>query len=88
MEFTLGKSKKVYKLPLAASMPMGTLKRMTAIASIEGEEQQGAAALELEFDILREYIGEAADKLTGKEVNEIFTAWREESDKQGASAGE
>ena len=87
MSFTLGTSKKVYKMPLAASMPMSVALRFAEIAALD-EEAQGAESLRLQLDLLRRYIGDEADELTSAQVAEIFTAWAEESEAQGATPGE
>ena len=88
MTFTLGNSKKVYKLPLAASMPISVAVQFSEIAAISDEDMQNAASSKLQLDILRRYIGDAADDLTAAQVAEIFEAWAEESNKQGATPGE
>lgn len=83
MAFTLGDSDEVYKLPLAASMPMTMLLEMQEAAS-KGD----AEALKYQFDLLHRYLGERADTLTVGEVRDIYAAWNEESVKQGATVGE
>ena len=83
MSFTLGDEETVYKLPLAASLPMSVLLEMGEAAS-KGD----SAAMRCQFDVLRRYMGERADELTAGQVREIFTAWTEESSKQGANPGE
>lgn len=83
MAFTLGDSKEVYELPLAASMPMSVLLEMGQAAS-KGDNE----ILQYQFDLLRRYIGERADTLTAGEVRDIYAAWNEESTNQGAQPGE
>ena len=83
MAFTLGDGETVYKLPLAASLPMPTLIEMDDAAA-KGD----AEALRFQFELLRRYIGDAADGLTGGDVRAIYQAWNEESLNQGATPGE
>ena len=83
MSFKLGDGDTVYNLPLAASLPMTALLEMGE-AAVKGD----AAALRCQFDLLRRYMGEAADELTAGQVREIFAAWTEESSRQGATPGE
>lgn len=83
LAFTLGDSEEVYKIPLAASMPMTTLLELSEAAA-KGD----AESMRFQLDLLRRYIGERADDLTAGEVGEIFAAWNEESVGQGATVGE
>ena len=83
MSFTLGNSKKVYNIPLAASMPATLILDMQK-AYKEGE----SAAFEFQLNMLRKYIGEAADELTAGDVRNIIDAWAEYSKEQGAEVGE
>ena len=88
MEFTLGNSKKVYGLPLATSMPVPLLNKMSAISELP-KEQQESASVSVEYEVLRHYIGDAADTLTASQIGEIFAAWFEESaGEAGVSVGE
>lgn len=87
MSFTLGSSKKVHKLPLAASMPMSVAVRFAEIAAMDGDAQ-GAESAKLQLELLRRYVGDEADDLTSAQVAEIFEAWAEESNDQGATPGE
>lgn len=88
MSFTLGHTgKKVYKMPLAASMPMTIAVRFSEIAALP-EDQQGVESIKFQLEVLRRYVGDAADDLTASQVAEIFEAWGEESSEQGASLGE
>jgi len=83
MSFTLGSGKKVYNIPLAASMPA------TLILKMQKAYQDGEiAAFEFQLDILKKYIGNAADDLTAGDVRDIFNAWTEDSKDQGAEVGE
>ena len=87
MEFTIGKSKKIHNLPLAASMPMSVAVRFAEIAALD-EDAQGAESAKLQLELLRRYVGEEAEQLTSGQVAEIFNAWAEESNAQGATPGE
>lgn len=83
MSFTLGNSKKVYTIPLAASMPA------TLILEMQKAYKGGdVAAFEFQLNLLKKYIGEAADELTAGDVRDIFDAWTEDSKEQGAEVGE
>lgn len=83
MAFTLGEETTVHRLPLAASLPAAAMLQM--YDAYQGGE---AAAFKWQIEFLRKYIGEAADNLTTSEVAEIISGWMEESESQGASAGE
>lgn len=83
MEFAIGDSEKVYKLPLAASLPMSTL--------IELREASGAGeveAMRFQVDLLRKYMGDDVDMLTVGDVAAIYEAWTDESSKGGSTLGE
>lgn len=73
--FQLEGSDKVYKIPLAASMPVKVL------LSIDGSLQSQMAMLE-------KYMGDAAGELSASTVGEILKAWSQASKDQGASVGE
>lgn len=79
-EFQLEGDETVYRIPLAANMPIGLIERM-GMASKED-------ALGLQIDILRKYMGDAANELPLGMVKDIFMAWTEESTKAGANVGE
>ena len=83
MSFTLGDDDTVYRLPLAASMPMDVLIELGEAAGKGGTE-----SLRYQVDLLRRYIGDAADALTAGDVSAIYSAWNEESALSGAEAGE
>lgn len=83
MEFTLGGGETVYKLPLAAGLPMDTV-----IELQEASEKGGAAALRYQMDLLRRYMGPDVEALTVGQVREIYSAWTEESARAGATPGE
>lgn len=88
LSFTLGKSKKVYKLPLGTSLPFDYAVRFAEIAAIDDAEEQGLESIKLQKEILDRYIGEDAKDLTTAQVTEIFEAWAEEGNKSGVSQGE
>lgn len=80
MEFQIEGSKKTYKIPLAASLPVGDLMAM---------KEAGADNLfEVQVKILRKHIGDVVDDLPIATVSAILKAWGEESNGQGASVGE
>ena len=89
MSFTLGKSKTVYKLPLAASLPFQYTLRFAEIAAIEDLEEQTLATLRFQKELLDRYIGEKAADLTTDQVRQIFEAWAEEGETStGVTQGE
>ena len=73
--FTIEDSGTVYKIPLAASMPVPVLKLID-----EGFMGQ--------YEMLRKYMGDDIDNIPAGVVGEIVKAWNEESKNQGASPGE
>ena len=81
--FQLEGSEKIYKLPLSASMPAAQL-----LAMQEAYSKGTESAFKFQIEFLRKNIGKIADTLTAATVGEIFTAWSEESGKQGAEPGE
>lgn len=88
MEFTVGGSKKAWKLPLAASMPPSVSVRFAEVAAIADAAEQELAAQRLQIDILDRYCPGLTETATTAAVAEIFTAWMEESEGQGATPGE
>lgn len=82
MKFQIGDSDKVYTIPLAASMPASVLIKMSELAENDAE------AFKFQFELLKKYMGDAADELTATEVRDIIDAWYEESGKNGADPGE
>lgn len=83
LSFTIGTQKKVYSIPLAASMPAVKILELN-----EAYEQGELAAAKGQYKLLKDYIGDIADTLTAKDINEIFDAWGKESESQGADVGE
>lgn len=83
MAFKLNGSEKVYKMPLASSMPMTVLLELSEAAA-----KGGSTVLRYQLDLLRRYIGAKADELTAQDVADIFAAWNEESASTGASASD
>ena len=73
--FLVGDSDKVYKIPLAASMPMKVLLNM-------------GGSFESQVEMLRIYMGDAVDDLTASTLSDILKAWSDESRGVGASVGE
>ena len=79
--FQITGDKKVYKVPLAASMPYSLLKKMQKAG---GDEEKFDAQVEM----LRKYMGDAVDELDAMTLGNILKAWAEASNKQGAEVGE
>ena len=82
MEFQLGDSDKIYAIPLAASMPAKTLVEMSELGNDDEK------IFKFQFDLIKRYVGEAADELTAGDVRDIMNAWYKESAGQGAEVGE
>ncbi|MDO4527433.1 MAG: hypothetical protein Q4C03_01450 [bacterium] len=80
-EFQLEGSDVVYKIPLAASMPVSLLLSMR-----DGDAE--GKGFEAQLEMLRKYMGNAVDTLTATMASDILRAWGEESSEQGASVGE
>lgn len=83
MCFTLGNSKKVYKLPLGTS-----LKASEISAMYDAYKDGDKTAFDWQFGFIRKYIGDVADELTTKDVVDIIQAWQEETAHTGATVGE
>lgn len=83
MSFQLGDDKKIYKMPLAASLPVSKLLEMEDVS-----KKNDYAILRFQIELLREHIGDVVDTLTSKDIADIFNAWNEESGLQGADTGE
>ena len=73
--FQLEDSEKVYKIPVAASMPY-----MILFLTKNGFEGQ--------VEMLRHYMGDVVDDLTTGMLTEILKGWSNEGKEQGASPGE
>ena len=82
MKFQIGDSKKVYTIPLAASLPAADLIEMS---EAEGDDVK---AFKFMFKLLKRYMGDDADKLTASNIRDIIDAWNQDSEKQGAEVGE
>ena len=82
MSFQIGDSEKVYTLPLAASLPASVLIEMNKA----GEDD--AKAFEFQYELLKRYMGKAAEELTAGDIRDIMDAWMKESADQGAEVGE
>jgi hypothetical protein len=79
--FQITGGKKVYKVPLSASMPYSVLKKMKDAA---GSDEQ----FEAQVEMLRKYMGDVVDELDAKTLSDILQAWAEASKGQGAEVGE
>lgn len=86
MEFTLGKSKKVYKIPLAAHLPIDVIAEFRQFANADDLSDFDALTFEIKF--LRRFMGDVVDTLTADTVAKIFEAWREECENDGQPVGE
>lgn len=80
-EFQLEGDDRVYGIPLAASMPFGVLEEMSRAANTS---EQFTAQVKM----LREYMGDAVDKIPVETLSEILKAWAEESNNTGTTVGE
>lgn len=80
-EFQIEGSDVIYKIPLAASMPVSTLLSMR-----DGDAE--GKGFEAQMEMLRKYMGDGVDQLTATMASDILKAWGEESREQGASVGE
>lgn len=79
--FQIKGDKKVYEVPLVASMPYSVLKKMK---DARGEENRFST----QVDMLRKYMGDVVDDLDPATLSDILKAWAEESKQQGAKVGE
>ena len=79
--FQITGDKKVYKVPLAASMPYSLLKKMQKAG---GDEEKFDAQVEM----LRKYMGDIVDELDAVTLSNILEAWAKASGGQGAEVGE
>lgn len=79
--FQLEGDETVYKIPLAASMP---LSKTLALSKARGKNEQ----IEKQIEILAEYMGDVVYTLPTGVVSDILLAWSNESTEQGASVGE
>ena len=80
-EFKLGDSEEVYKIPLAASMPVNLLLEMQ-------DADKNDKGFEVQLKMLKKYMGDVVDELTANTCADILKAWADESKTQGASVGE
>ena len=76
--FKIEGSKKMYKIPLAASL---TTKQ------IRGLDESGENYYK-QVEWLRQFVGDLVDDLTPNTVVDIIKAWSQESKDNGASPGE
>lgn len=87
-EFSIGKSKKVYRLPLAASLPATCALAFADIAAEEDGARQEKLGQELILSLLDKYCPGASSELTISALGEVLTAWIDASSSQGATLGE
>ena len=80
-EFMLEGDDKVYKIPLAASMPFGVLNEMNEARDTDG-------SVPAQIRMLRKYMGDVVDELSAGVLSDIMRAWSEECVNSGASMGE
>ena len=80
-EFQIEGSKKTYKIPLAASMPL------TDMLYLKEQDAKGNG-LEAQMGMLRKYMKDDADALPAETVTAILKAWADESKAYGAGVGE
>lgn len=83
MSFTFGDSKKVYNIPLAASVPAPIILEMN-----EEYKKGDMEAFAWQVKFLRKYVGDLVDEMTTGDIKDIFDAWMMESSGQGAEVGE
>lgn len=83
MSFTFGSSKKVYNIPLAASVPAPIILEMN-----EEYKKGDMEAFAWQVKFLRKYVGDLVDEMTTGDIKDIFDAWMLESSGQGAEVGE
>lgn len=81
--FNIGESDKVYKMPLAASLPAKEILAMQKAYKTSDED-----AFEYQCSMIEHYVGDTYSELTANDIGEIFKAWNEESTRIGASVGE
>ena len=80
-EFQLEGEEHVYKIPLAADMPLTVLNAMYE-ASNTGDRFKS------QVEMLRKYMGDVVDELSAGTLSDILRAWSDESTQAGASVGE
>lgn len=80
-EFQIEGSDVIYKIPLAPHMPASILLSMKA-----GDDR--GEGFEVQFEMLRKYMGDGANDLTASMATQILQAWAEASKETGATVGE
>lgn len=80
-EFQIEGTKKTYKIPVAASLPINEL------LMIKEQDEKGNG-FEAQMAMLRKYMGDEVDDFSAETVTEILRAWAAESRGEGATAGE
>lgn len=79
--FQIQGDKKVYKIPLAASLPYSILRKMQLHSNDESE-------FDVQVEMLRKYMGDVVDELDTITLSDILKAWGKASSDQGAEVGE
>lgn len=80
-EFQLEGEEQVYKIPLAADMPMTVLNDMYEASNTSDRFMS-------QVEMLRKYMGDVVDELSAGTLSDILRAWSDESTRAGASVGE
>jgi hypothetical protein len=80
-EFQLEGEEQVYKIPLAADMPMTVLNDMYEASNTSDRFMS-------QVEMLRKYMGDVVDELSAGTLSDILRAWSDESTQAGASVGE
>lgn len=76
-DFMIEGGDEVYSLPLARYMPVALTQRLSRVLAMPDGEQKELEATDAMLDLLRTYMGEAADTLTLEAMQAIFEAWQE-----------
>lgn len=77
--FKLEGDTKLYRLPLMQYLPLKTVRQLSAINKIEGEEERNLAMVDLILDIFDKYTPGLTDKITQADMLTIFEAWNDAS---------
>ena len=80
-EFQLEGEERVYKIPLAADMPMTVLNDMYEASNTSDRFMS-------QVEMLRKYMGDVVDELSAGTLSDILRAWSDESTQAGATVGE
>lgn len=82
-EFQLEGSEEIFRIPKAASMPVGDV-----VAMREAQNKSGTDLFVYQVKMLAKYMGDAAYELNASTVSAILRAWASATEDQGASVGE